>query len=62
VYMDQQDCIKTQKIVEFIKWALSEKGAKFATELDYVPLPDNVRQQVLAKLGQITCQGQPLGQ
>jgi len=62
VYMDQQDCAKAQKLVEFIKWALSEKGAQFATELDYVPLPDNVRQQVLTKLGQITCQGKALGQ
>ncbi|MBM3135098.1 MAG: phosphate ABC transporter substrate-binding protein PstS [Chloroflexi bacterium] len=62
VYMDQQDCIKTQKIVEFIQWALSEKGAKFANELDYVPLPDTVRQQVLTRLDQMTCQGQPLGQ
>jgi phosphate transport system substrate-binding protein len=60
VYMDQQDCAKAQKLVEFIKWALSEKGAQFATGLDYVPLPDNVRQQVLTKLGQMTCQGQPL--
>jgi phosphate transport system substrate-binding protein len=60
VYMDQQDCVKAQKLAEFIKWALSEKGAKFATELDYVPLPDNVRQQVLTKLGQMACQGKPL--
>jgi phosphate transport system substrate-binding protein len=60
VYMDQQDCAKAQKLVEFIKWALSEKGAKFANELDYVPLPDNVRQQVLTRLGQMTCQGKPL--
>jgi phosphate transport system substrate-binding protein len=62
VYMDQQNCVKAQKLVEFIKWALSEKGSPFATGLEYVPLPDNVRQQVLAKLGQITCQGKPLGQ
>ncbi len=60
VYIDQQDCAKGQKLVEFIKWALSEQGAKFANELDYVPLLDNVRQQVLARLSQITCQGKPL--
>ncbi|OGO41204.1 MAG: phosphate ABC transporter substrate-binding protein PstS [Chloroflexi bacterium RBG_16_57_9] len=61
VYMDQTDCTRGQKVVEFIKWALSDQGSKFATELEYVPLPDNIRQQVLAKLGQMTCQGKPLG-
>jgi hypothetical protein len=56
VYMDQQDCTKGAKVVSFIKWGLSD-GTKYATELDYVPLPDNVKQQVLAKLGEVTCQG-----
>ncbi len=60
VYMDQTDCIKAQKLIQFIKWALSDQGSKFATELEYVPLPDNVHQQVLARLNQITCQGKPL--
>jgi len=59
VYMDQTDCVKAQKLIQFIKWALSDQGSKFATELEYVPLPDNVRQQVLARLDQITCQGKP---
>jgi hypothetical protein len=58
VYMDQQDCAKGAKVVSFIKWGLSD-GTKYATELDYVPLPDNVKQQVLAKLDEITCQGKP---
>ena len=57
VYMDQQDCAKAQKLVGFIKWALSEKGSGIAAELDYVPLPDSVKQQVLATLGKMTCQG-----
>ncbi len=59
VYMDQQDCAKGAKVVSFIKWGLSD-GVKYATELDYVPLPDNVKQQVLAKLSEITCQGKPI--
>lgn len=59
VYMDQTDCVKGQKIVAFVKWALSD-GTKFATELQYVPLPADVKTQVLAKLGKITCQGKPL--
>lgn len=62
LYMDQQDCVKAQKLVQFIKWAYGPDGTKDATQLSYVPLPDAVKQQVLAKLGQITCQGKPLGQ
>jgi phosphate transport system substrate-binding protein len=62
LYMDQQDCTKAQKIVEFIKWAYGPDGTKDATDLSYVPLPDEVKQQVLAKLDKITCQGAPLAQ
>ena len=59
IYLDQTDCQKGQKLVEFVHWAL-ENGSTFATDLDYVPLPDAVRTQVLAKLDTITCNGQPL--
>ena len=60
LYMDQQDCTKAQKIVEFIRWAQGPDGTKDASDLSYVPLPDNVKEQVLAKLDKITCQGAPL--
>ncbi len=59
IYMDQQDCAKGQKVVSFVKWALND-GTKYATDLQYIPLPDAVKAQVLAKLSQITCQGKPL--
>jgi phosphate transport system substrate-binding protein len=59
VYMDQTDCAKGKKLVEFLHWALTD-GSRFATELHYVPLPDNVRRQVLDRLAQVTCHGQPL--
>ncbi len=59
LYMDQQDCLKASKINAFVKWALSD-GTKDATDLQYIPLPDAVKQQVLAKLGKVTCQGKPL--
>jgi phosphate transport system substrate-binding protein len=62
LYMDQQDCVKAQKLVEFMKWALAADGTKDATDLSYVPLPDAVKQQVEAKMAQITCQGKTLGQ
>ena len=58
-YTDMQDCAKAQKLVAFYKWAQSD-GQKDATDLLYIPLPDAVKSQALAKLGQITCQGKPL--
>jgi phosphate transport system substrate-binding protein len=58
-YMDQTDCVKAQKLVQFINWA-QDKGKEFATQLSYVPLPDAVRQQVLDKVDKITCNGAPL--
>lgn len=59
VYSDMPDCAKAAKVVSFIKWGLAD-GAKYATELDYVPLPDGVKAQVLKKLGELTCQGKPI--
>jgi phosphate transport system substrate-binding protein len=59
VYMDQQDCTKAQKLVNFINWALKD-GASSATALDYAALPDAVRAKVLDRVGNITCQGEPL--
>ena len=60
VYMDQQDCTKAQKLVNFVNWALQD-GTKSATSLDYVALPDAVRAKVVDRVGAITCQGKPLG-
>lgn len=60
MYMDQQDCTKAQKLIEFFKWAYSEAGNKDATDLQYVALPQEIKDQVNSKLAQITCQGNPL--
>jgi len=55
------DCVKAQKLVEFVHWFLTDSGATTqATTLGFVPLPDLVLQQVLAKLSQVTCNGQPV--
>src|SRR6266487_1724582 len=62
LYMDQQDCTKAQKLVDFLNWAFGPDGTKDATDLLYVPLPDAVKQQVQTKLSQMTCQGKPLEQ
>ena len=60
LYMDQQDCTKAQKLIEFFKWAYSDAGDKDATDLQYVALPQEIKDQVNTKLAQITCQGKPL--
>lgn len=61
MYMDQQDCTKAQKLLDFFKWAYSSAGDKDATDLQYVALPQTIKDQVNAKLTKITCQGKPLG-
>jgi phosphate transport system substrate-binding protein len=56
-----QDCVKAQKILDFLKWAQTDPAAlKAATTLGYSTLPDAVRTSVLAKLAEVTCNGQPL--
>ena len=59
-YMDQTDCAKAAKLVAFYKWAQGQ-GTKDATDLNYITLPDAVKQQALAKLGKMTCNGKPVG-
>jgi phosphate transport system substrate-binding protein len=52
VYQDQQDAAKGKKTVEFLKWALT-KGESMARDLDYAPLPTELRDRVLKKVDQI---------
>jgi phosphate transport system substrate-binding protein len=58
---DSTDAVKTQKIVEFLKWALTDAGAgKQAANLGYSVLPAAVRDQVLAKLAEVSVNGTPV--
>jgi phosphate transport system substrate-binding protein len=55
------DCVKAQKILDFLRWAQTDKGAQeTAAKLGYSVLPDAVRTSVMAKLAEVTCNGQPL--
>ena len=55
------DCVKTQKLLEYIRWSLTDAGAaKVATDLGYSVLPQAVQSQVLTALGQVTCNGTPV--
>lgn len=59
-YTDMKDCAKAQKIVAFFKWAQGADGLKDEAALQYIPLPDAIKSQVLAKVDKITCNGKPL--
>ncbi len=55
------DCVKAQKLLEFIKWSLTDAAAaKRASDLGYSVLPAAVQKSVLSKLGEVTCKGQPV--
>ncbi len=60
LYMNQADPAKAQKLISFLKWAYGSDGTKFATDLEYIPLPEAVKTQVLKKLGEITVNGKGL--
>jgi phosphate transport system substrate-binding protein len=56
-----EDCAKAAKLLEYVRWTLTDAGAaQRASDLGYAVLPDAVREQVLAKLGEVTCSGAPV--
>jgi phosphate transport system substrate-binding protein len=52
VYQNQKDPVKGKKLVEFLKWYVTE-GEKMAKDLDYAPLPENVQALVLKRIDEI---------
>src|SRR5204863_8860469 len=52
VYEQQKDAAKGKKLVEFLKWALT-KGEEMAKQLDYAPLPAELRARVLKRVDEI---------
>ena len=55
------DCVKAEKLLNYVKWSLTDSGAAGrAASLGYAVLPPAVQTTVLAKLGEVTCQGQPV--
>ena len=53
------DCTKATKLLEYVHWTLTDSSAaQRANALGYAVLPDAVRDQVLGKLGEVTCNGQ----
>ena len=52
VYEQQKDPVKGKKLVEFLRWMISD-GEKMATGLQYAPLPEALQKRVLAKVATI---------
>ena len=58
-----EDCLKAQKLLEYVQWTLTDAGAaQRAADLGYAVLPEAVQKLVLEKLGQVTCNGSPVMQ
>ncbi len=56
-----EDCVQAGKLLEYIHWTLTDVGAaERAASLGYAVLPGAVQEKVLAKLGEVTCNGQPV--
>jgi phosphate transport system substrate-binding protein len=53
VYRTQTDATKGKKLIDFVKWALTE-GEKSAATLDYAPLPPSIAKQLVRQLGTVT--------
>jgi phosphate transport system substrate-binding protein len=55
------DCTKAGKLLDYIYWTLTDpSAADRASKLGYAVLPGAVRDVVLAKLGEVTCNGSPV--
>jgi len=53
VYRNQTDAAKGRKLVDFVKWALTD-GEKSAAALDYAPLPAAMAKQLIKQLGGVS--------
>ena len=52
VYEQQKDAAKGAKLVEFLKWSMAQ-GEEMAKQLDYAPLPQELRERVLKRINDI---------
>lgn len=52
VYREQPDAAKKQTLVDFLKWALTD-GQTMEAALDYAPLPERMRMELVGRLGKI---------
>jgi phosphate transport system substrate-binding protein len=58
---NMSDCVKAQKLLEYIRWSLTDAAAADkASKLGYSVLPADVQKMVLDKLAAVTCNGSPV--
>jgi len=60
-YKDQKDAAKGKALIDFIWWGIHD-GEKFAKDLQYAPLPDEIVKRAESKINSITNGGKPLRQ
>jgi phosphate transport system substrate-binding protein len=52
------DCERARKLLEYIQWTLTDISAgRRAAQLGYAVVPDAVQEEVIRKLGDVTCYG-----
>jgi phosphate transport system substrate-binding protein len=59
VYQDQKDAAKGKALVDFLWWGIHD-GEKFAKDLQYAPLPDEIVKRAEEMINSITSGGKPL--
>jgi len=59
VYKDQKDAAKGKAVVDFLWWGIHD-GEKYAKDLLYAPLPDDVVKRAERKINSITANGSSL--
>ena len=59
IYKEQKDAVKGKALVDFLWWGIHD-GEKFARDLNYAPLPQEIVQRTEAKINSITSGGKPL--
>ncbi len=52
VYKKQDDKVKGEKLVKFLKWAITD-GQKYCADLIYAPLPENLQKMILKTIDSI---------
>ena len=58
-YQDQKDAGKGKAVVDFLWWGIHD-GQKFAKDLQYAPLPDEIVKRTEAKINSLASGGKPL--
>ena len=58
-YKDQKDATKGKALVDFLWWGIHD-GERYATDLRYAPLPEEIVKRAEAKINSITSGGKPL--